>query len=128
MPSPKSKSSPKTNLAKNIISLRKKLGFTTAELAEAVGLSRTSMREIESGRVVSPSFINVIRLSRFFGVQPIDLFDADLSELPERETTLNYIQANFEEADWRYLINMVNGRRKDHVKEEFFKSIYSFDD
>jgi len=125
MPSTQLKANPTTQLAKNIVSLRKQMGFTTAEVAEAIGMSRTSMRDIESGRVLSPSFINVVRLARFFGVDATDLYDGDLSMITEKETTLNYIQSNFDEADWRYLINMVSGRRKDQMLNGYFTSIHT---
>ena len=53
--------------------IRERLGYTRAEVAEKIGVSRQSIRLIEIGRVV-PSVSLAQRLAKFFGRTVEDLF------------------------------------------------------
>jgi putative transcriptional regulator len=52
-------------------------GWSQAELAEAMGVSRQTINSIETGKYV-PSLALALKLARFFGVHVEELFsDAD---------------------------------------------------
>lgn len=114
----------KALLAKNIVALRKMFGFTTTSVAESIGLSRTALSDIESGRVTSPNFVNVARLARLYGVTPTQLYDDDLTKAGAGELALNYAATNLDDVKRKFLISIIDGWRKEDMEDGYFQSLY----
>ncbi|GAJ28636.1 helix-turn-helix domain-containing protein [Acidomonas methanolica] len=77
------KVSPSAELAKKIVSLRKAHGMTQEDLAEKLGLSRSAVAALETGRS-SSTRKHVPTLAEIFGV-PVDFF---LTGMVEAETSM----------------------------------------
>lgn len=63
-------------------------GLTQTQLADRVGVSQTTVYDLEVGRNQSPSYETVIRLAAALGVSPEELFPvAPLPVPPSPEAT-----------------------------------------
>ena len=70
-------------LGSNIRQLRRKRGLTQSELAQKVGLKRNNIASYEAG-TVEPKAASVLRLARYFGIEPVPLITTDLTEFIEQ--------------------------------------------
>ncbi|MEO0473100.1 MAG: helix-turn-helix domain-containing protein [Bacteroidota bacterium] len=66
-------------ISQNLRFLRKAAGLSQAALAERIGLNRGNIASYEKG-AAEPSINNLLRISRFFNVDLVDMLDRDLSE------------------------------------------------
>lgn len=71
------KASPSAELAKKIATLRSSCGMSQSELATALGISRSAIAALETGR--SSARIHIPRLAELFHV-PVELFLSGLAE------------------------------------------------
>lgn len=60
-------------LGKNIQRYRREKGISQRETAKRCKLSRTTYRDIESGKVKNPTLFNICRLCRGLDVSPNEL-------------------------------------------------------
>ena len=65
---------PKKKLGERIRTLRKRVGWSQEELAEACGLHRTYVGAVERGEW-NVSLINIVKFARAFQVKPADLME-----------------------------------------------------
>ena len=63
----------KTRFGSRVRSLRKRAGFTQAEFAEYLGLDRSYIAEIETGKR-NPCLVNMEVIAKGFGVSLSQLF------------------------------------------------------
>ena len=56
------------DIGQRIRQLRKEHGVAQAELADAAGISQSTLSDIERGEIVGRSLETLARLARFFGV------------------------------------------------------------
>lgn len=75
------------SLGMKIGELRLKKGKSLQEVADAVGVSKAHIWEIEKGRADNPSMALVTRLADYFGVSIGFLVDEDM-EAPDADSTL----------------------------------------
>lgn len=65
---------PKKKLGKRIRTLRKQVGWSQEDLAEACGLHRTYVGAVERGER-NVSLINIVQFARALQVKPADLME-----------------------------------------------------
>ena len=71
-------------ISERLFSLRQKSGQSLQEVADAVGVSKAHVWELEKGRSANPSFDLVRKLAEHFGVS-LDVLTGDATEPgPER--------------------------------------------
>ena len=87
----------RSNLGVRIAALRGALGWTQAELAERVAISRVAVSNLESGRSV-PSERTVVLLAGVFGVEPHELV-AGTSYPHQKSDRLPLVAARHTEVD-----------------------------
>lgn len=66
-------------IGERLFSLRQKSGESLQQVADAVGVSKAHVWELEKGRSKNPSFDLVRRLARHYGVS-VDVLTGDASE------------------------------------------------
>lgn len=67
-----------TNFSSNIKALRKAKGLTQEQIADSIGIPRTTWSSYEIG-ASEPSIDGIIRIANFFGVDPGSILSADAS-------------------------------------------------
>lgn len=70
------------NIATNLRLLRKRAGWSQAELAERVGMNRGNIASYESGSA-EPNICKLLRFSNLFSITPRDITRRDLSQPEE---------------------------------------------
>ena len=86
-----------SSLGQRIAGRRAELGWTQAELAERVAISRVALANLESGRSV-PSERTVVLLAGVFGLEPHQLVAAT-SYPPQKSDRLPLVAARHTEVD-----------------------------
>lgn len=66
-------------ISERLFSLRQKSGQSLQEIADAVGVSKAHVWELEKGRSSNPSFDLVSKLAKHFGVS-LDVLTGDANE------------------------------------------------
>ena len=98
-------------LAPNVNELRKRLNLTVDQVAQAIGISSPSLREIERGNVNSPSYLNVHRLAKLYGVLPHRMASEDLTKVNLEELDKCFMEQHFGETEWHYIHSFVCSHR-----------------
>ncbi len=95
--------------ARNIRHLRNESGLTQAQLAEALGIKRSTVNNYEN-EVAQPSIANLLLYARYFNVGADDLL---LGSLDQRsDTDANYTSGS----RLRVLVSTVNADNKDNIE------------
>jgi len=108
-------------LASNVCELRKRLNLSVDQVALAIGISSPSLREIERGNVNSPSYLNVHRLAKLYGVPPHRMASEDLTKLNLEESDKCFMEQNFGETEWDYIHSFVCTHRTQLMERGRFR-------
>ena len=83
-------------LAEKLITLRKAKHATLQQVADNVGISKTHIWQLEKGITNNPTMDLVIRLSKFFEVQPATFIDDEYSikQVVNEALAVNYDKLN----------------------------------
>ena len=77
-------------IGERLFSLRQKAGQSLQEVADAVGVSKAHVWELEKGRSTNPSFELVRKLAHHFGVS-VDVLAGDAAEPGAKEMQVERI-------------------------------------
>lgn len=82
-------------IEERLFSLRQKSGDTLQQVADAVGVSKAHVWELEKGRSKNPSFELVRKLAEHYGVS-IDVLTGDTTEPAPRDMQIERIHRSLE--------------------------------
>jgi len=108
-------------LALNVSALRKRLNLSVDQVASAIGIASPSLREIERGNVNSPSYLNVHRLAKLYGVLPHKMASEDLTNLNLEELDKCFMDQHFGETEWHYIHSFVCSHRTQLIERGVFR-------
>ncbi len=114
----------KTLLATNFRFLREERGFTTNQLADAVGVSNPAIRDIESGKVASPGAFLLARVARLFHVSVQQLISEEIKVICPRERAIAYALSDFDDADWENFIDNVEVKWRKKVHGGYYENLF----
>lgn len=83
-------------IGERLFSLRQKTGDTLQQVADAVGVSKAHVWELEKGRSKNPSFDLVRKLASHYGVS-IDVLTGDAMEPAPRDMQIERIHRDLED-------------------------------
>lgn len=82
-------------IGERLFSLRQKSGASLQQVADAVGVSKAHVWELEKGRSKNPSFELVRKLANHYGV-PIDVLTGDAAEPASGDMQIERIHRDLE--------------------------------
>lgn len=83
-------------IGERLFSLRQKTGASLQQVADAVGVSKAHVWELEKGRSKNPSFELVRKLAHHYGV-PIDVLTGDAAEPDAGDLQLDRIHRDLKD-------------------------------
>lgn len=87
-------------IGERLFSLRQKSGESLQQVADAVGVSKAHVWELEKGRSKNPSFDLVRKLAQHYGVS-IDVLSGDASEPDSRNMQIERLHRGLEDLSER---------------------------
>ncbi|WP_445679526.1 helix-turn-helix domain-containing protein [Radicibacter daui] len=101
------------SVAARLRDLRMKKGRSLQEVAEAIGVSKTHVWELEKGRAENPSLEMLTKLSDYFGVTIRSLVGEDLENSSDEKLVRMFRQVgDLTEADRDILDDMIQSLRR----------------
>ncbi len=117
----------KTVLAYNLIAFRKKAILTQTQVAEALGVDRSTYAYYETG-ATTPKFNTLLKLAQLYNISIDDILGGDLEDVSAKSdddhfTDVNFIQAFNELSDKEKILILTYRTFNNDEKAEVEKSI-----
>lgn len=107
-------------MGERLFSLRQTTGESLQQVADAAGVSKAHVWELEKGRSANPSFDLVRKLARHFGVS-VDVLAGDQPEPDPKEQEIQRIHRDLEdlsERDRRVIAEMAAALKRNRAEED----------